>query len=76
MINLIRNFKKVPIEIEEIDIEKALEIAWNYKIYAYDACYLETAKRLNLTLLTFDENMKKFGKDLGINVIGGIDVSI
>ena len=76
MINLIRNFKKMPIKIAEIDIEKALEIAWDYKIYAYDACYLETAKRLDLTLLTFDENMKKIGKDLGLNIIGGIDVNI
>ena len=76
MINLIRNFKKMPLKVEEIDIEKALEIAWDYKIYAYDACYLETAKRLNLTLLTFDENMKKIGKDLGLNIIGGMDVNI
>ena len=76
MINLIRNFKKMPIKIEEIDIEKALEIAWDYRIYSYDACYLELTKRLNLILLTFDENMKKIGKDLGLNIIGGVDVSI
>ena len=76
IINLIKNFKKMPIKIEEIDIEKALEIAWDYRIYAYDACYLETAKRLNLTLLTFDGNMKKIGKELGLNIIGGIDANI
>ena len=76
MINLIKNFKKMPIKLEEIDIEKALEIAWDYKIYAYDACYLETAKRLNLTLLTFDGNMIKIGMDLGLNIIGGENVSI
>ena len=76
MIELHKNFKKMPIKIEEIDIEKAIEIAWKYKIYAYDACYLETAKRLNLPLITFDGNMEKIGNELGINIIGGINVSI
>ena len=76
MIQLHKNFKKMPIKIEEIDIEKAIEIAWKYKIYAYDACYLETAKRLNLSLITFDGNMEKIGIELGIKIIGGINVSI
>ena len=76
MIQLHKNFKKMPIKIEEIDIEKAIEIAWKYKIYAYDACYLETAKRLNLPLITFDGNMEKIGIELGIKIIGGINVSI
>jgi len=76
MINLISNFQKMPIKFEEIDIEKAIEIAWNYKIYAYDACYLEVAKRLNLSLITFDENMIKIGNELGIYIIGGKNVGI
>jgi predicted nucleic acid-binding protein len=71
MINLIRNFRKMPIKIVETDIEKMLEIAWDYKIYAYDACYLEIAKRLHFPLLTFDTNMKKVGKELGLEVLGG-----
>jgi predicted nucleic acid-binding protein len=71
MINAFQYFKRVPIKTIEIDIEKALEIAWNYKIYAYDACYLEAAVRLNLPLLTFDGNMTKVGKELGVSIIGG-----
>ena len=43
----------------------------SYKIYAYDAFYLETAKRLNLPLLTFDNGMKRIGIDMGITVLGG-----
>ena len=54
MISAFGYFKKIPIKTIEIDIEKALEISWEYKIYAYDACYLEAAKRLVLPLLTFD----------------------
>jgi len=43
---------------------------WNYKLYAYDAFYLETAKRLNLPLLTFDSGMRKIGKEMGITILG------
>jgi predicted nucleic acid-binding protein len=70
MINAFRYYKKIPIKQIEIDFEKALEIAWDYKIYSYDACYLESAKRLDLPLLTCDGSMARIGKKLGINVIG------
>jgi len=76
MINAYIFFKKIPIKTIESDIEKALEIAWDYKIYAYDACYLEAAIRLHLPLLTFDDNMIKVGKELGIKIIGGKNVGI
>jgi predicted nucleic acid-binding protein len=76
MINAFEYLKKVPIKTIEIDIKRALEIAWDFKIYAYDACYLESAKRLNLPLLTFDGNMIKVGKELGINILGGKNVGV
>jgi predicted nucleic acid-binding protein len=71
MINAYQYFKKIPVKTIEVNIEKALEIAWEYKIYAYDACYLESASRLRLPLLTFDGNMTKIGKGLGITILGG-----
>jgi predicted nucleic acid-binding protein len=74
MISAFNYFKKIPIKTIEIDFEKALEIAWDFKIYAYDACYLEAAKRLNLPLLTFDGNMIKVGKNLGLTILGGKNV--
>ncbi|MDR2663348.1 MAG: type II toxin-antitoxin system VapC family toxin [Treponema sp.] len=38
----------------------------DHKLYAYDAYYLEAAKRLNLPLLTFDGEIKKVGRKMGI----------
>jgi predicted nucleic acid-binding protein len=76
MVNAFNYFKRIPIKTIEIDIEKALEIAWDYQIYAYDACYLKSAKRLNLPLLTFDGNMIRVGKELGINILGGKNAGI
>src|SRR5215510_9671729 len=75
MLNAFEYFTKIPMQKLEIDYKKALEIAWDYKIYAYDACYLEVAKRLKLHLLTFDGNMINVGKGLGINILGGINAS-
>jgi len=76
MINAFNYFKRIPIRTIDVDIEKALDIAWEYKIYAYDACYLESAKRMNLPLLTFDETMKKVGKELGIKILGGKNAGV
>jgi len=39
MIDLIKIFQKIPIKATEINFEKSMEIAWDYKIYAYDAFY-------------------------------------
>ena len=38
-------------------------------IYAYDAYYLEVAKRLNLPLLTLDMAMKKVALDIKLKVL-------
>jgi len=71
MLNLIKNFKLIPMKLIEIDLEKALQIAWQNNLYAYDAFYLEVAKRLRLPLITFDTVMGKIGKTLGLNILGG-----
>jgi predicted nucleic acid-binding protein len=76
IITLIKNFQQIPIKTITVDLERSLEIAWNYKIYAYDSIYLETAQRLNLPLLTFDGGMSKIGKELGITILGGNNAGI
>jgi len=68
LLSAYRNYTEIPIESIKVDIEKALKIACKYKIYAYDAYYLEIANRLKLPLITFDALMKKIGLDLKINI--------
>ena len=67
-----KNFIAMPIRNINIDIERALKIACKYKIYAYDAYYLETAYRLKLPLITFDKLMKEVGSDLNIRILDDI----
>jgi len=68
LLSAYRNYTEIPIESIKVDIEKALKIACKYKIYAYDAYYLEIANRLKLPLITFDALMKKVGLHLKINI--------
>ena len=46
MLNMFRYYEKIIIKKSEVDFIRTLEIAWNYKVYSYNACYLEPAKRL------------------------------
>lgn len=71
MIELINSFQIIPIKCISNKLENVIEIAWNYKIYAYDAFYLETARNLNLPLLTFDNEMRIIGNKMGITILGG-----
>ena len=76
MISLIEIFETIPLKIVEVDIKETLKIAWKYKIYAYDAFYLETALRLDVPLLTFDSGMRRIGNELGIPILGGYDAGV
>jgi predicted nucleic acid-binding protein len=62
-------FTKIPIRSLNVNMEKALEISCKYRIYAYDAYYLEIAKRLKLPLITFDISMKNVALDMSITVL-------
>ena len=62
-----RTFELIPFRIVRVNMENALKIACNHKIYAYDAYYLEIANRLKMPLITFDTQMKRVGLDMNIN---------
>jgi predicted nucleic acid-binding protein len=69
VIGAYNDFRKIPVRTLDVDMEKALKIACKYNVYAYDAYYLETAKRLKLPLITFDMPMKNVALDMGIDVL-------
>jgi len=62
-------FRQIPVRLINVDIEASLMIAANYGMYAYDAYYLETAKRYTCRLMTLDKKMKEAAVDLGIHVL-------
>ncbi|GHS91196.1 twitching motility protein PilT [Planctomycetales bacterium] len=52
-------YRAISLRLLDVNFEKALAIAGQFAIYAYDAYYLEIATRLRLPLLTFDERIEK-----------------
>lgn len=58
----------IPVELRRIDIRAALNIATEWKIYAYDAYFLECALNLRSPLLTLDRRMKEIAQKIGIQV--------
>jgi predicted nucleic acid-binding protein len=69
VIEAYNSFKKIPIRLLDVNMEKALGNSCKYKVYAYDAYYLETAKRLKLPLITFDKPMQNIALDMNIIVL-------
>jgi predicted nucleic acid-binding protein len=65
-------FEKIPVRLVSVEIEKALSIAAEYNIYAYDAYYLEAATRLNLGILTLDQKMRDIASELNISLMEGL----
>ena len=61
--------ESIPVRLVSVDIQKALKIALEHNIYAYDAYFLQCAKKLSLPLLTLDRRMRKVANTLNIDVM-------
>ena len=61
-------FITMPLKLIKVHVEKALQIACEHNIYAYDAYYLEAALRRKLPLITCDAAMKRIGLALNIEI--------
>ncbi|HAV12781.1 MAG TPA: VapC toxin family PIN domain ribonuclease [Opitutae bacterium] len=63
-------FEMIPIQEMEITLVDALELCNRHDIYAYDAYYLQLAKRSSLPLLTLDRRMMEVAQLEKIQVKG------
>lgn len=59
----------IPVRLVTIDIQKALKIAFDYNIYAYDAYFLQCAKSFACPLITLDKRMKQVAIDINIDLL-------
>lgn len=60
---------QISVRLVSIDIQKALELALKYNIYAYDAYFLQCAQSLSCPLITLDKRMRQVAKDLNIKLL-------
>lgn len=64
-----RATNNIPVRLVAIDIQKTLRLAIEFKIYAYDAYFLQCAKSLSSPLITLDNRMKQVAAKLNIDVL-------
>jgi len=61
--------QQIPVNLAKVSIPKALEIAIEHNIYAYDAYFLEVAQTLSSPLLTLDARLKAVAQTMGIETL-------
>ena len=60
---------QIPVRLVSVDIKKAIKIALEFNLYAYDAYFLQCAKSLSCSLITLDQRMKQVALELNIEVV-------
>lgn len=61
--------QQIPVSLAKVSIPKALEIAIEHNIYAYDAYFLEVAQTLSSPLLTLDTRLKTVAQKMSIETL-------
>ncbi len=66
----IDNYYSIPIHfVENIDLKAVIEWCNELNIYAYDAYFIECAKRLNMPLMTLDKKLQSAAKKVNIKIV-------
>jgi len=60
---------RIPVRLMPVDVERALRLATDFGIYAYDAYFLECARSHGGNLVTLDQQMKRVAVRLGLRVL-------
>ena len=61
-------YKQIPINLVDVELERALEIVDKYKVYAYDAYMIVCALDHGCPLLTLDGGLAYAAKAAGVEV--------
>ena len=59
----------IPVELARVDTRAALLLAGHFRIYAYDAYFLQCALETRSPLLTLDRGMKRVANQLDITLV-------
>lgn len=59
----------IPVRLLPVSIRDAMRIAVNFRIYAYDAFYIQCCVKAKLPLISLDNRMCDVAEALGIKVV-------
>ncbi len=65
----IREYEKIPLRFEEVELERALDIADELGIYAYDAYLIQCALKFACPLLSLDQGLIKCARRKQVRVL-------
>jgi len=60
--------QKIPVRLLPVSIYDAMKIAIRFRIYAYDAFYIQCCLEAKLPLISLDNRMCELARNLGIKV--------
>ena len=62
-------YSQIKIRFVEVDLNKALDVAFNYNIYAYDAYFIVCAKQYKSKLISLDKGLIQISKQNKITTL-------
>lgn len=62
-------YQTIPIQLVDIDLARALDLAHDLDIYAYDAYMISCAQRYNALLLTLDGGLQEAARRAGLSLL-------
>lgn len=68
-VQAVASYRLIPVRLIDTELEVALELASQLRIYAYDAYMLECARRFRTPLLTLDRRLQLAARKIGISVL-------
>lgn len=65
----LKAYQEIPIKFVGVPLDRALELSYSQKIYAYDAYLIQCAQQTSTPLLTLDKGLQAVAKNIGIQVL-------
>jgi predicted nucleic acid-binding protein len=69
VVEALQAYEAIPIRFVDVDLERALQIAAELAIYAYDAYLIVCAQQVRAPLLTLDRGLARSARRVGVNVL-------
>lgn len=66
---VLKAYRQIPIRLVDVDMDKALEIALEQNIYAYDAYIIECARENRCKVLSLDKGLIEAAAKAGVGVL-------
>lgn len=66
---VLEQFAEIPIRRTKLRLKEASELAYNHKLYAYDAFVLDCARQYRSPLLSLDSKLKAIAEKLELTIL-------